>query len=100
MSQTSVTVKETINVRFDKPKKFKVVLHNDDKTPMAFVIELLVGLFNHDTARAENITMEVHTNGKGVAGIYYYEIAEQKALEATNISRNNGFPLTFTVEEE
>ncbi len=100
MSQTSVTLKETVNIKFDKPKKFKVVLHNDDKTPMAFVIELLVGLFNHDPARAEDITMEVHTKGKAVAGIYYYEIAEQKSHEATNISRNNGFPLTFSVEEE
>lgn len=100
MSQTSVTLKETVNIKFDKPKKFKVVLHNDDSTPMAFVIELLVGLFNHDPAKAEDITMEVHTKGKAVAGIYYYEIAEQKSHEATNISRNNGFPLTFSVEEE
>ena len=100
MSQTSIAIKETIDIKFDKPKKFKVILHNDDKTPMAFVIELLIGLFTHDAAKAEIITMEVHTKGKGIAGIYYYEIAEQKAHEANNISRNNGFPLKFSVEQE
>ena len=100
MSQTSIAIKETININFDKPKKYKVVLHNDDSTPMGFVIELLVGLFNHSTSQAESITMEVHTKGKGIAGVYFFEIAEQKAHEANTISRTQGFPLTFSVEEE
>jgi ATP-dependent Clp protease adaptor protein ClpS len=97
---TEVTTVERNTFSFDTPKKYKVVLLNDDSTPMAFVIELLVHIFNKNKSEAENITLQVHNSGRGIAGIYYYEIAEQKVHEATSVSRANSFPLSFKIEEE
>jgi len=82
------------------PKLWKVLLLNDDVTPMELVIEILMGIFRHDRMTAEQITMEVHNTGSGIAGAYLYEIAEQKGLEATAIARSNGYPLKIVVEEE
>lgn len=74
------------------------MIHNDDHTPMEFVISLLVEIFDRDLATAKAITMMVHQEGKGVAGTYFYEIAEQKAAEASAISRHNRYPLKITLE--
>ena len=82
------------------PNLWKVLLLNDDLTPMELVIEILMGIFRHDRMTAEQITMEVHNTGSGIAGAYLYEIAEQKGLEATAIARSNGYPLKIVVEEE
>jgi ATP-dependent Clp protease adaptor protein ClpS len=100
MSQTHTTTINKIDIVLDLPKKYKVILLNDDVTPMEFVISLLCEVFGHNEPAAENITMEVHHTGKGIAGIYYYEIAEQKVFEATTVSRVHGFPLSFEMEEE
>jgi len=97
-TQLSVTEDTTIN--FTTPSKYKVILLNDDQTPMRFVIELLIAIFNKSAADAEQVTIEVHNTGRGIAGIYFYEIAEQKVHEATLVSRTNGFPLSFKIEEE
>lgn len=85
---------------FAQPKKYKVVLLNDDLTPMEFVVAILVNIFNKSEAEANQITLAVHESGSGIAGIYNYEVAEQKAHEATNASRSAGFPLSLKVEEE
>jgi ATP-dependent Clp protease adaptor protein ClpS len=87
-------------VTFKPPSKWKVVFLNDNKTPMEFVIHLLIELFGHDEKSAHNITLEIHNTGSGVAGIYNYEIAEQKGLEATRISKASGHPLRVQVEQE
>lgn len=85
---------------FSAPKKYKVVLFNDNTTPIDFVIELLITVFSKQINEAEYITMDVHENGRGVAGLYPFEIAEQKVAEAVAISRANGYPLSLDVEEE
>lgn len=82
------------------PSLWKVVVLNDDVTPMDLVIEILTEVFKHDEHTAKNITMEVHNTGSGIAGSYIYEIAEQKGLEATAIARSSGYPLRIQVEEE
>lgn len=87
-------------IRIKKPGMFKVVFNNDDKTPMEFVIEVLMIIFHHDRVTAEAITLDVHNKGKGVAGVYTYEIAEQKMTETTTAARHNHFPLTVNVEPE
>jgi ATP-dependent Clp protease adaptor protein ClpS len=97
---TQLSVTEDVTINFKTPNKYKVVLLNDDSTPMDFVVEILMSIFNKSISDAEAVTMEVHTKGKGIAGIYFFEIAEQKVFEATTISRNNGFPLSFKIEEE
>ncbi len=82
------------------PNLWKVLVLNDDQTPMDFVIELLIAIFRHDEMSAEALTIEIHNTGSAVAGLYTFAIAEQKAIDATNASRNSGFPLSFQIEED
>lgn len=83
-----------------EPGKFKVVVCNDDVTPVDFVIAMLIKVFRHDEAQAIKLTVQVHEQGKGVAGVYPHEIAEQKAIDATNMARLNNFPLITKIEAE
>lgn len=100
MAETKI--KDDVEIDFDSmvPGLYKVVLLNDDQTPMDFVIALLIHIFKHTEERAREITMTVHNEGAGVAGVYPYEIAEQKGVESLTLSRQNGWPLAIRVEEE
>jgi len=89
------TVKEKDRVAY--PSMYDVIFLNDDYTPMDFVIHILMSLFGHDELTAQNVTHRIHDNGQGVAGSYFLEIAEQKASEATLMSRQNEFPLQIKV---
>jgi ATP-dependent Clp protease adaptor protein ClpS len=100
MAKTDAAVVDSTILNFDKPKKYKVILFNDNYTPMDFVVALLVEIFKKTVDEATQITMKVHNEGKGIAGIYYYEIAEQKVAEATIVSQSNNFPLKLGIEEE
>lgn len=86
-------------IKLKAPEKYNVVLINDDVTPMEFVIQVLMITFNKTMEDAETITMEVHEKGKGVAGTYSFEIAEQKSYETTAQARDAGYPLDSIVEE-
>ena len=86
--------------KLEKPKLFKVVLHNDDFTTMEFVVFVLQTVFKRSDAEAFSIMFKVHNEGIGVAGIYTYEIAQMKAEKATNLARAHEYPLLCTVEEE
>jgi len=97
---TEVKNDEKIVVALQPPKMWKVVFLNDDATPMELVIELLTGIFKHDESRAKEITLEIHNTGSGIAGVYTYEIAEQRGIEATSVARANGSPLRIQVEQE
>ena len=83
----------------NKPSKFAVVLHNDDYTPMEFVVFVLQEIFNHPFERAERIMLAVHKDGVGIAGIYHFEIAEQKAYDTAEEAQQNQYPLKVTIEE-
>jgi len=97
-TQDDTIEKKKVNERV--PSKYKVIFLNDDFTPMELVVELLMQIFRHDRANAEKITMEVHNTGSATAGIYSYEIAEQKGLETVARSRSQGYPLSVTLEQE
>ena len=97
---TEIEVKEKITVQLAPPALWKVIFLNDDKTPMELVIELLTGIFKHTESKAKEITLEIHETGSSIVGIYPFEIAEQKGIEATTIARQNGSPLRITVEQE
>ena len=84
--------------KIEYPERFNVILLNDDFTPMDFVVQLLVEIFNRTIDEARDITMQIHDNGKGIAGTYGYEIAEQKKQEAVSVTRFNKYPLTIVVE--
>jgi ATP-dependent Clp protease adaptor protein ClpS len=98
--ETEIVLDEKVDLEVKEPKRYKVVFLNDDSTPMEFVIDILIKIFKHTDETARDITMQIHNEGSGVVGIYTYEIAEQKAVETTTLSRNHGFALQIKVEEE
>lgn len=99
MGTKAVTkTKPTPNFDLKEPLHYKVIYINDNVTPMDFVIESLVTIFNHSPENAEAITMKVHEEGSGVAAVLPYEMAEQKGVETTQLARNNGFPLQIKLE--
>ena len=100
MAETKVKDDTLIDEELIAPGRYKVVLVNDNTTPVDFVIALLMHVFKHTEERARGITLEVHNTGAGIAGIFPYEIAEQKGVESTMLARQNGWPLVIRVEEE
>jgi ATP-dependent Clp protease adaptor protein ClpS len=85
--------------RVAKPPRFKVVLYNDDFTPMEFVVALLESVFQMSPARATQVMLHVHRNGSGVAGIYVLEVAETKVATVHRLAEERGYPLRAGVEE-
>ena len=82
-----------------KPPLFRVILLNDDYTPMEFVVEILETIFGMDRPKATRIMLEVHTQGKGVCGVYTYEIAETKVAQVSAYAEQHQHPLLCTMEE-
>lgn len=82
-----------------EPPLYKVVLLNDDYTPMEFVVMLLETLFGMDREKATRVMLHVHTQGKGVCGIYTHEIAETKVAQVNEYSRRHQHPLLCNMEE-
>ena len=95
-SHTNVTAE--LKTQLKVPKMFAVILYNDDVTTMDFVVDLLVKVFRKNTADASSIMMQVHQVGKGVAGIYTYDIAVTKKMQADRMAAEKGFPLRLAVE--
>lgn len=100
MPTTEIQIDEKIKQKLEEPKRWKVIFLNDDTTPMDFVVGLLTETFKHTQETAKSITLEIHNTGSGIAGLYSFEIAEAKAVEATQLARSNGFPLQIKMEEE
>jgi ATP-dependent Clp protease adaptor protein ClpS len=86
--------------RVAKPPRFKVVLYNDDYTPMEFVVSLLESLFGMSPSRATQVMLNIHRKGSGVAGIYILEVAETKVAAVHRQAEERGYPLRSGVEEE
>ena len=83
-----------------KPKMFRVVMINDDYTPMEFVVHVLESFFSMNRQQATKVMLEVHTKGKGVCGIFPYDLAETKATQVVDYARSNEHPLICTVETD
>jgi ATP-dependent Clp protease adaptor protein ClpS len=88
-----------VSLALDEPTQYKVLLHNDDYTTMDFVVEVLMGVFHKNVLQAEQIMVEIHKAGKGVCGIFSYEIAETKVHQVKELAKSSGFPLLATMEE-
>jgi ATP-dependent Clp protease adaptor protein ClpS len=97
-SDSGLAVEEA-SPRVKKPPLYQVVLLNDDYTPMEFVVDVLERFFRMDRNSATRVMLEVHTRGKGVCGVFTYEIAETKVAQVTTYSRDNQHPLMCTLEE-
>ena len=100
MTTTDIQLDEKIKLTVSEPKRWKVILLNDDSTPMEFVISILIEIFKHTHDSAREVMLQVHEEGSGIAGVYSFESAEAKAVEATNQSRTNNHPLQLKLEEE
>lgn len=89
-----------VTVNVDVPPNYKVILLNDDFTTMEFVVDVLTTVFHKSEAEAVEIMMQVHEKGKGVAGIYPYDIAATRIQITTKKAHDAGFPLKCTMEKE
>jgi ATP-dependent Clp protease adaptor protein ClpS len=96
--QTGLVVEEAAP-EVKQPPLFRVLLLNDDYTPMHFVVEVLERFFRMDRETATRVMLEVHVNGKGVCGVFTYEIAETKVAQVLGFSREHQHPLMCTLEQ-
>lgn len=98
--QTGGEVLERSKQETKKPELYKVFLLNDDYTTMDFVVEILESVFHKQPAEAFRIMMMVHTQGKGLCGVYPFEVAETKVETVVERAREHGFPLRAAMEPE
>ena len=89
-----------IDEEITEPPDYKVLLHNDDYTTKAFVVEILMVIFNKSLEEATHLMWYVHKNNIGVCGIYPLEVAETKIDQGMTLARKNGSPLKLTLEKE
>jgi ATP-dependent Clp protease adaptor protein ClpS len=90
---------EEVRPEIKRPPLYKVVLLNDDFTPMDFVVDVLRIFFAMDHDRATQVMLHVHTRGKGVCGVFTFEIAETKVVQVNEYSRQNEHPLKCAMEQ-
>ncbi len=93
MAQESTGIKERQNTELKEPNQYKVIIFNDDFTTMEFVVKLLENVFLKTHANAEQLMLKVHNSGKAVVGIYDYDTAVSRVTIATQMARQNGYPL-------
>ena len=98
--ERGVALKSREEKKLARPRMFRVLLHNDDYTPMDFVVRLLQSVFHHNETESTRIMLQVHNHGAGVAGIYTHEIAETKVAQVHMMARENDCPLMASLEPE
>ncbi len=86
--------------KVQQPKRFKVILLNDDYTSMEFVVFILERIFHKSPQQAFSLMMSIHETGSGIAGVYSFEIAEMKIATVTELARKNDYPLHCVLEED
>jgi ATP-dependent Clp protease adaptor protein ClpS len=92
-------VVEEASPKLKRPPLYQVLLLNDDYTPMEFVVDVLERVFGMDRTLATRVMLEVHTKGRGVCGVFTFEIAETKVAQVTSYARQQQHPLLCTMEE-
>lgn len=90
---------EEARPKLKEPSMYRVVLINDDYTPMEFVVDILESVFGMDRPSATRVMLEVHTKGKGLCGVFSFEIAETKVAQVLAIANKQQHPLLCTMEE-
>ncbi len=88
------------NTKISKPSLYKVLLHNDDYTPMDFVVMILETIFHKKQEDAVSIMLNVHQKGRGICGVYTYEVAESKSQQVVESAKQNDYPLQCSMEPE
>ena len=100
MAKEQSQIKERQRTNLKEPRRYKVIIYNDDFTTMEFVVLVLKQVFFKSEEDANALMLKVHHSDKAVVGIYTYDIAVSKARKATAMAREQGFPLRLTVEPE
>ncbi len=100
MPKEQSSLRERQHTDLREPRRYKVIIFNDDFTSMDFVVKILTTVFLKSQAEAETLMMAVHKSTKAVVGIYTYDIALSKVQKATRMARDAGFPLRLTCEPE
>ncbi len=98
MSVKTLTVEKT-KTKLKEPKRYKVVMYNDDFTPMDFVVYILVNIFRKNHEDAVNIMMTVHKEGSAVVGTYSYDIAKTRVKKADTLAREERYPFKIKIQE-
>lgn len=96
---TNTVIEPKTQPELDHPKQYKVLLHNDDFTPMEFVVRVLAAVFQMSEPQAVELMLYVHFHGVGVCGIYSYEVAESKIYQVHEMAEKKNFPLLCSMEE-
>lgn len=96
---TNTSIKEKTKIKIKEPKRYKVVMYNDDFTSMEFVVFILVNIFNKSDEEATEIMLAVHKGGKAVVGTYSYDIAKTKVETALALAKDEGYPFRIKIEE-
>ena len=100
MAKEQSGLKERQKIDLKEPRRYKVIIYNDDFTTMDFVVMILKQVFFKSEEEAQALMLQVHHSDKAVVGIYSYDIAVSKANKATSMARENGYPLRLTIEKE
>ncbi len=100
MTKTLVKTRTKVRTKTERPPLYKVILLNDDYTPREFVVQVLKAVFRMNEDQAYQVMMTAHKKGACVIAVYVRDVAETKAKEATELGKQNGFPLFFTTEPE
>lgn len=100
MPQEQTNIKQRQRIDLQEPRRYKVIIHNDDFTTMEFVVRILEQVFYLKADMAQALMLQVHHSNKAVVGIFSYDIAVSKVQKATTMARKEGFPLRLTVEPE
>lgn len=90
---------EKTRSRIREPKRYQVIMHNDDYTPMDFVVDILMGVFHKNEAEANVLMMKVHQEGEAAVGIYSFDIGYSKVQTATILAEEEGYPFRLTLRE-
>lgn len=93
-------IKKLIRLKTKKPSMYKVLILNDDFTPMVFVIFILEKIFNITNKNAVSVMLSIHNNGMGICGIFTYEVAETKTQQVLNLAKQHQYPLQCLLEKE
>jgi ATP-dependent Clp protease adaptor protein ClpS len=101
MADKVVTKPRTkVKTKTERPKLWKVILLNDDFTPREFVVQVLKAVFRMNAEHARKVMLTAHQKGACVIAVYTKDVADTKAKEATDLGKQNGYPLYFTTEKE
>ena len=100
MSKEQSQIRERQRTNLKEPRRYKVIIYNDDFTTMEFVVMVLKQVFFKSEEEAQTLMLKVHHSDKAVVGIFSYDIAVSKVNKATQMAREEGFPLRLTVEPE